>query len=224
MERLRTVHHQSYVLDCNWKAAIDAFLEVYHINTIHPTNAAIMLDHEAAAMGLMPSGHSRMVTRKVLDTGQNFCEFEGAPNIDGIPEFFRRNNVAYHMFPNVVTPIDSVGFPFLLFWPRGPHQCEMEAVYVAPSWEGDQRPAFWDRYIPIFNQVLDEDLQNLAPIQASLNSKAFSGMMINYQERRIYWFHEEIDRRIGTDVLPGELAVKPVLESFVEQPLTQAAE
>lgn len=224
MEKLRTVHYQSYILDCNWKAAVDAFLEVYHIKTIHPTNAAIMLDHEAAAMGLMKNGHSRMVTRKKLNTGANFCEFEGAPNIDGIPDIFRRNNTAYQIFPNVVTPIDTVGFPFLVFWPRGPHQCEMEAIYVAPSWEGDKRPAFWDAYLPIFDQVLDEDIKNLAPIQKSLNSKAFTGMMINYQERRIYWFHEEIDRRIGLCNVPQDLAVAQVLSEHMETPLTEAAE
>ena len=65
---------------------------------------------------------------------------------------------------------------------------------------------------------------NLAPIQASLNSGAFSGMMINYQERRIYWFHEEIDRRIGAGNIPEGLAVTPVLADYVEQPLAVAAE
>jgi hypothetical protein len=49
-------------------------------------------------------------------------------------------------------------------------------------------------------------------------------MMINYQERRIYWFHEEIDRRIGADAIPKGLAVEQVLAGHVEQPLAIAAE
>jgi phenylpropionate dioxygenase-like ring-hydroxylating dioxygenase large terminal subunit len=224
IDRLRVVHEQSYMIDCNWKAAADAFLEVYHINTIHPTNAGIMLDSKAAAMGLMPRGHSRMATRKNMNQGINFVEFEGAPDIATMPDFFRRNNVAYSVFPNFISPVEPTGFPILIFWPRGLRQTEMQALYIAPDWGEGERPAFWDRFLPIFDAVLQEDMMNLAPIQASLDSGAFTGMMINYQERRIYWLHEEIDRRIGADNVPPELAVQQVLSDFVEQPQAQAAE
>lgn len=224
MEKLRTVHYRSYRIDCNWKAAADAFLEVYHINTIHPTNAGIMLDHKAAAMGLMEHGHSRMATRKKMNQGLNFVEFEGAPDIPTMPDFYRLNNVAYGIFPNVISPVEPTGFPLLFFWPRGVNQCEMEALYIAPDWGDAPRPAFWDKFVPIFDAVLDEDMMNLAPIQASLESGAFSGMMINYQERRIYWFHEEIDRRIGAENIPEGLAVEQLLSPWIEEPLAAAAE
>lgn len=223
-EKLRVVHEQSYIIDCNWKAAADAFLEVYHLNTIHPTNAGIMLNSKAAAMGLMPRGHSRMATQKNMSQGLNFVEFEGAPDIASMPDFFRRNNVAYTVFPNLITPVEPTGFPLLMFWPRGQRQTEMQAIYVAPDWGEGERPAFWDRFLPIFDSVLQEDMMNLAPIQASLDSGAFTGMMINYQERRIYWLHEEIDRRIGVGKIPEGLAVAQILEPFVEQPLKEAAE
>jgi nitrite reductase/ring-hydroxylating ferredoxin subunit len=217
-EGLRVVEHLSYDIACNWKAAMDAFLEVYHLNTIHPTNAGIMLDSRAAAMGLMQRGHSRMATRKNMNQGLNFVEFEGAPNIDSMPDFFSRNNVAYSMFPNLVTPIEPTGFPLLLFWPRGLKRTEMEAIYIAPDWGDGERPAFWDRFLPIFDTVLKEDMMNLAPIQASLDSGAFTGMSINYQERRIYWLHEEIDRRIGAERIPAGLAVEQLLGGYVEDP------
>jgi len=78
--------------------------------------------------------------------------------------------------------------------------------------------------VPAFRKVLDEDMANLGSIQESLRSGAFSGMMLNYQERRIYWTHEEIDRRIGVDRIPPALRVEPVLGAFVERPMTEAAE
>lgn len=219
MEKLRTVHYRSYLIDCNWKAAADAFMEVYHINTIHPTNAGVMLNHKAAGIAIMENGHSRMATRKNMDQGMNFVEYEGAPDIGTMPDLYRLNNVAYGIFPNVITPVEPTGFPLLFFWPRGVHQCEMEALYIAPDWGEGERPAFWDRFLPLFDTVLDEDMMNLAPIQSSLTSGAFTGMMINYQERRIYWFHEEIDRRIGAGRIPPGLAVKPLLTPYVERPL-----
>ncbi len=224
MDKLRVVHEQSYIVDCNWKALADAFLEVYHVNTIHPTNAGIMLDSRAAAMGLMRHGHSRMATRKNMNQGLNFVEYEGAPDIASMPDFYRRNNVAYSIFPNFISPVEPTGFPILLFWPRGLRQSEMQAIYIAPDWGDGPRPAFWDRFLPIFDQVLQEDTMNLEPIQASLDSGAFTGMMINYQERRIYWLHEEIDRRIGAENIPEGLAVAQVLSDHIETPLEQAAE
>jgi phenylpropionate dioxygenase-like ring-hydroxylating dioxygenase large terminal subunit len=222
-ERLRVVEHRSYAINCNWKAAVDAFLEVYHLNTIHPTNAGIMLNSQAAAMGLMRRGHSRMATRKNLNQGLNFVEFEDAPDIATMPDFFRRNNVAYTVFPNLVMPVEPTGFPLLLFWPRGLRETEMQAIYIAPDWGAGERPAFWDRFLPIFDAVLKEDMMNLAPIQASLDSGAFTGMSINYQERRIYWLHEEIDRRLGADAIPDGLAVAQVLGGFAEDAAGEAA-
>ena len=224
MEKLRTVHVQDYAIECNWKVAMDAFLEVYHINTIHPTNAGIMLDSKAAAMGLMPGGHSRMATRKKMNQGLNFVEFEGAPDLPSMPDFYRLNNVAYMAFPNLISPVEPTGFPVLLFWPDGVNRCTMQAIYVAPDWGDGERPAFWDRFLPIFHDVLQEDMMNLGPIQRSLESGGFTGMMINYQERRIYWFHEEVDRRMGARRVPEDLKVAQLLSPYVEQALPEAAE
>ncbi|RVQ68832.1 aromatic ring-hydroxylating dioxygenase subunit alpha [Croceicoccus ponticola] len=224
MEKLRTLHVQEYSVACNWKVAMDAFLEVYHINTIHPTNAGIMLDHKAAAMGLMEGGHSRMAVRKKMNQGLNFVEFEGAPDIATMPDLYRMNNVAYMAFPNLITPVEPTGFPVLLFWPDGVGKCTMQAIYVAPDWGDGERPAFWERFLPIFDDVLEEDMMNLGPIQRSLESGGFTGMMINYQERRIYWFHEEVDRRIGAERIPEGLAVEQLLSRFAEHRLDEAAE
>ncbi len=43
-------------------------------------------------------------------------------------------------------------------------------------------------------------------------SPGFRGIPLNYQERRIYHWHEELDRRIGIQRIPEELRVQPRLE------------
>nr|WP_087574139.1 aromatic ring-hydroxylating dioxygenase subunit alpha [Sphingomonas sp. CDS-1] len=216
MASMRTLSRRTHIVNCNWKAAIDAFLEIYHVRTIHPETVGAMLSATAAAMGLLPHGHSRLVNRRNL-TGVNFGEYGGAPDNAAMPDIFRKNAIAFHIFPNLVMPVDTVGFPLLLFWPRGPHQCEMEAIFIGPDWGEGERPAFWNDYLAVYEQLLEEDLMNLEGIQASLNSEAFTGMMINYQERRIYWFHEEIDRRIGAERLPVDLIVEPKLAPWCER-------
>ena len=39
-------------------------------------------------------------------------------------------------------------------------------------------------------------------------------MPLNYQERRIYHWHAELDRRIGVELVPEHLRVEPVLDDW----------
>ena len=54
----------------------------------------------------------------------------------------------------------------------------------------------------LFDQIQEEDMRNMAPMHASLASGVLKGIPINYQERRIYHYHEELDRRIGRNRVP----------------------
>src|SRR3546814_11392525 len=61
----------------------------------------------------------------------------------------------------------------------------------------------WDTRIANWERILYEDLQYAPQIQESLESRGFQGMPLNYQERRIYHWHEELDRseecRVGKE-------------------------
>ena len=59
---------------------------------------------------------------------------------------------------------------------------------------------------------------NMAPMQRSLESPGLRGIPINYQERRIWHFNEEVDRVIGVERVPAPLRVPPMLERYVERP------
>jgi choline monooxygenase len=41
---------------------------------------------------------------------------------------------------------------------------------------------------------------------------------LNYQERRIYHWHEALGRRIGVENVPSHLRVEPHLSKKIEQP------
>ena len=62
----------------------------------------------------------------------------------------------------------------------------------------------------------DEDIENLAPIQNSMESQFYEGLPLSYQERRIYYLHETIDRTIGIDHIPENLRVSQLLSPFIE--------
>jgi phenylpropionate dioxygenase-like ring-hydroxylating dioxygenase large terminal subunit len=223
MEKLRVVHRYNAVVNCNWKAAMDAFQEIYHVTTIHQRSLGAALDFRSAAFGLFAGGHSRLSVPYHPDA-RAMLGMAGAdvPEIPDYPAFARRSSFAYSAFPNIAAPLRSTVIHFQMFWPLTVDTCEMEVIGVGPDWGEGERPVYWEGANAAFREILVEDLENLSSIQASLSTKAFTGVLANYQERRIYWLHECVDAKIGHNRVPERLAVKPLLEPHVEQPLEAA--
>jgi phenylpropionate dioxygenase-like ring-hydroxylating dioxygenase large terminal subunit len=231
-ESLREVYRESRIVPCNWKVTAEAFLEVYHFRHIHSHDGVSVLDNRGAAMGLYPGGHSRMITPysrqnaeragmaswddwKHLDTG-------GFPAIPDVPAMVDCTSTAVSLFPNAIIPLGRIGFPVNYFWPVDKRTTRLDWVYYAPAPDGadgydpDDLPPHWRHRKAVYDQIMAEDEMNMAPMQESLESPALPGMPINYQERRIWHFHEELDRVIGVERVPEELRVAQVLGPWVE--------
>ena len=216
---LITVYKKTVTVKANWKTCLDAFMEVYHAPTIHKDTVNILLDGNAMAAGLLKNGHSRMVTPKKMNLDGGFLgaeESDYVPYIDTCDKIHAQTNVAYAMFPNFITPTDTSGYPAILFWPKGLKETEFEWTQLAPNWSGDEKPDYWNEQEVSFDSIMDEDFQNLEPMQRSHDSGVFESMPLNYQERRIYYYHQVIDDWIGRDNLPESIQVPNVLDSFIE--------
>ena len=75
----------------------------------------------------------------------------------------------------------------------------------------------WQMRLAGFDAILNEDVENLAFIQESLETPGFKGVPLSYQERRIYGHHEQVDRTIGEENIPDGLSIPQLLEPFVEE-------
>lgn len=226
-DNLRTVCTRYEDIPCNWKVTAEAFLEVYHFRHIHSRNGISALDNRGAAMGLYPKGSSRMVTpfskqawqlrgMADWDDWQHFTD-PGFVDIATVNDMVRSTSTAYSLFPNLITPVSSWGFPFLLFWPLDRRTTRLFWIHYAPKdWEGDELPPHWQKRMDQFDQIMAEDSRNMAPMQRSLESPAMRGVVVNYQERRIWHLHEQIDRTIGIDRIPPGLRVEQLLSPYVE--------
>ena len=216
---LITVYKKNVTVKANWKTCLDAFMEVYHAPTIHKDTVNILLDGNAMAAGLLKNGHSRMVTPKKMNLDGGFLgaeESDYVPYIDTCDKIHAQTNVAYGMFPNFITPTDTSGYPAILFWPKGLKETEFEWTQLAPNWSGDEKPDYWNEQEVSFDSIMDEDFQNLEPMQRSHDSGVFVSMPLNYQERRIYYYHQVIDDWIGRDNLPKNIQVPNILDPFIE--------
>ena len=212
---LKFVEARSYEVGCNVKVLLDAFLEVYHLKSIHQDTVDRFLDYRGMFITLWPKGHSRMVTPNRrpdwVDPGTR-----GMPRIASVTKIPRENNVSYHIYPNFVMPPSDSGIPLLQFWPTGDRSCRVVSTWIAPDYDPADPHPRWAARMANWERILYEDLQFAPQIQESLQSPGFRGMPLNYQERRLYHWHEELDRRIGLNRVPPEARVEQVLGDWVE--------
>ncbi len=215
MDSLRLVETESFEVACNVKVIQDAFLEVYHLKSIHQKTVDRFLDHNGTTITLWDGGHSLMVTPNRRPDWEDPGAV-GMAEIESVPDIIRNNNFSYNLYPNIVTPTAHTGMPFIVFWPKTDTTMTLDVHWFAPDWGDGERDPLWQTRIENFDRILEEDTQFAPQIQASVESPGFRGIPLNYQERRIYHWHEELDRRIGAG-LDTRFAVEPVLSPFVER-------
>jgi phenylpropionate dioxygenase-like ring-hydroxylating dioxygenase large terminal subunit len=209
-ESLRFVRKDRFELRCNWKIAMEANMEVYHVPSIHPTTVSPLLDHRGNVNTLYPGGHGRMVAPSRPMRGQNDSR-DDRPDIETAGEIARTCTLSFNLVPNLVSPMSAKGFPMMLFWPTGLNTTTLEIWWFGKDWAPADKPESWDRYIGFFNDVVAEDTQFGNWIQRAVESYAYGGVPLSYQEARIYHWHQAIDAIIGVDRIPQALRVAPVI-------------
>lgn len=201
-------------LDCNWKIAMEANTEVYHVRSIHPNTVAPILDDRRNVNTLYQHGHGRMIApapqgRSNLEAVEMPADM---PEIQTVGEIARTCTQSYGLFPNLVAPLSQYAIPPLVFWPNGINKCRLETWTLAPDWGDGEGPDMWtiNRGEELC-QVLQEDTQFGLKIQKSMESSGFEGVPLSYQEARIYHWNEAADRMIGIGNIPEELRVAQVI-------------
>ena len=214
-DKLRFVERHGFELKCNVKVLMDAFLEVYHLKSLHPKTLDPLFDHRGTHITLWDKGHSRMVIPSRRGSMSNESS-KGFKEIETVNETARHTSCTYNIFPNLTTHLDHTGTPFLTFWPVDIETTYAEIHWFTPDLEGAPLPDVWESRIRGLDIVLGEDIQYMPGIQKSLQSRVIEGILTNYQERRIYHWHEELDRRIGQENIPQHQQVEPKLGYLIE--------
>ena len=213
LEGLVTRDVYSIDLDCNWKVALHNFLEIYHVNSVHPVTLAPYFDTPSYFITLLDKGHSRLATRK--KKGPSLFE-SGAPAPEGTGEIFSELSIAPVIFPNIFIPLDPSGFMPLTIWPVSVDKSVLEVRTF--GWKsGSPDRAYWETIRDRGLDIVREDIHLFDTLQRGLASRVIDGMKLGYQERALYWFEEEVDRSIGVADIPENMRVSQVLTDHVKE-------
>jgi phenylpropionate dioxygenase-like ring-hydroxylating dioxygenase large terminal subunit len=225
-DRVRLGARYSFDLKCNWKVAMEANMEVYHVPFIHPNTVAPLVDSKRNFNSLYPHGHARMLAPAPQGTDRAHVRAIESPpgwqQIETVGELGRTCTQSYTLFPNWVSPLSSYFIPPLVFWPTSLNTTRLELVTMALDWGDGPAPDLWTVPDPsqpngrAMSAIIQEDTQFGEAIQRSMESSGFRSVPLSYQEARIYYFHQNCDAMIGAERIPAELRVAPVLdESWV---------
>ncbi len=213
-DQCRLAARHIFDLNCNWKIAMEANTEVYHVRSIHPKTVSPILDDRRNVNTLYPGGHGRMVA-PTPPNGHNLRAVRLPDNINEIQtvgEIGRTCTQSYGIFPNWVSPLSHRALPPLLFWPNGINKSRLETWTMAPDWGDNPKPDMWtENDGERLSQVLLEDTEFGEWIQKSVESYGFKGVPLSYQEARIYHWNQAADRMIGIENIPPELCVAQVI-------------
>lgn len=213
---MRAVGTQVHPIQCNWKLMVDAFLEVYHVRTVHPDNAAFLYNDQSVTVSMLPNGHSRLTVEK-HDDFRDFPMVSEEHDNPAVPLLWRQTSTSFGIFPNLVVPMDTGAFTFLCMWPTSDTTTDLELRWYAPEWNGDDVPQEHLDRMALFDTVMLQDQANMAPIQASISSRGARPFQLGWHERLIHHFERAVDLAIGVDHLPSGAAVSDALDGYVEQ-------
>jgi phenylpropionate dioxygenase-like ring-hydroxylating dioxygenase large terminal subunit len=212
---LRKIGTQTHAIAANWKAMVDAFLEVYHIRTVHPDNAALLYDDQTVTVAMLPNGHSRL-TVGVKPEMIGIMDPSPAADNPTVGQLWRETSTSFGWFPNIVAPLDTGAFPLLCMWPIDHRTTELELQWFAPDWGDGDTPEENTLRMTLFETVMGQDKANMAAIQKSVESRGARPFQIGWHERLIHHFHRSIDLAIGESDLPAGTAVSHALDGYVE--------
>ena len=189
-------------MNCNLKVLLDAFLEVYHLKSSHADTVDRFLDYRGSHMILWHGGHSFMLTpnrrRNWVDPRHQGHAGNGRSDRH---RTLQQSELQYLSEPGDTGGAVGAAVSAAVARDRPEHATGIDLVLRRTGVDG-QRPDRWDECISNFNRILNEDLQLAERIQESVTSPGFRGMPLNYQERCIYHWHAELDRRISVERVP----------------------
>jgi choline monooxygenase len=186
LERLRFAARREYELACNWKVAVDNFVDGgYHVNTVHPGLAGAL-------------DYTRYRTELDENMSVQISPLKAAGDDVGA---VRTGKDAYFfwVFPNLMINCYQDVMDINLVLPLGPQRCKVIFdFYFAPR-EGEDAERFRAQSMAVAHQIQLEDNGICEEVQRGLASQAYdTGRYSVKREAGALHFHRLLAQALQT--------------------------
>lgn len=179
----------------NWKLVMDAFLEGYHVKSLHQRTLARFFREDGVVVD-MSGTHVRSVGAR-----KNLGELAAAPRDTW--DVRSCATVFYTLFPNSVLVFHPETVSHIALFPRGLGEVSFVHTMLAPREPAsEEHRAALDKTWELIDGTVfgQEDLSIAESIQSVLGAGAQHTFRLGALEYPIRFFHEAIDRALATDV------------------------
>jgi phenylpropionate dioxygenase-like ring-hydroxylating dioxygenase large terminal subunit len=185
--------------DCDWKIAMDNYLESYHVPVGHP-GLFRMFTPDYEDQVLLPGGVARGISRLREQPSSRWSErlYQSlvVPAAAELPQEQRRRWSFYSMLPNIGIDVFPEQMDFFQVLPRGPGKCTIRGgCFAHPDSRREMRVL---RYLGsrINRQVQREDEFLCVRVQRGLGSRSYEPGPLSRLESCMLQFHELLRSRI----------------------------
>jgi phenylpropionate dioxygenase-like ring-hydroxylating dioxygenase large terminal subunit len=190
LDRFRVRFRRSVLLKANWKIAVDAFNETWHVPFTHKDTLVGLVLWREAVLKITPP-HSWMT-----------LPIRGFTDRAGATDDHRQSHLCHYLvFPNTIFSCFPTHLQMWSAWPVSIDEtlmCAYEVVGPAPDGMSEEK---WERHNQRdwdqFNDVLAEDAGVVNDFAKVIGSLGFRRNMFNTAESRLTAFHREVARRLG---------------------------
>ncbi len=177
-----------FVLDCNWKLAVENYCESYHLPWVHPglnSYSPLQQHHNIVA-----ATYSGQRSDKYTPSGANGnAEFPGAPSL---PDFWNTGAEYLSLFPNVLLGIHRDHFFAVLIQPESPGRTKerMEIFYFDEVVKNEMFAAARKTNRELWQSVFAEDQPVVEGMHRGRSSPGFDGGIFSpAMDRPTHAFH-----------------------------------
>lgn len=181
----------------NWKLVMDAFLEGYHVRSLHrDTISRFFLD--SLLLAQFPP-HSRAIgARRTLQEARTLP-----------PERWELRAMTtpfYLLFPSTILVFHPDWVTALTLFPDGTdHLLYHHRMLIPRPPENEEQSRYWDKTFQLIEGSVfqREDLAIAESIQSGLGAKADTHFRLGHLEVAVKWFHDELARRVEPALSPN---------------------
>ncbi|MGE3620869.1 MAG: aromatic ring-hydroxylating dioxygenase subunit alpha [Acidimicrobiia bacterium] len=186
----------------NWKAAVDAFNETYHVAYIHPQTVGRLVTAKHTWF-TYAGPHSRSIIPVTQTLSDAQGRSAGAAGRRVKPELLpeqAEHHANYTFFPNVIANMLPTWGVTIVFDPVSHWETDLKVWMTADPPRSERQEHGLEAQWVEFCKVLDEDLHFVGTVGRGMRSEAARTLRLGGEEEKLVRFHRLVDAAADADL------------------------